>query len=115
MTPIASSLYEGIRSRKLASEQFTELLSAPGLRVARIVSDGHTTPESEWYDQETGELVFVIQGVALVLFEASGAEVSLVPGDYVNIAPHERHRVTWTDLAQKTVWLVIHYDASRDE
>ena len=115
MTPIASSLYEGIRSKKLAAEQFTELLSAPGIRVARIVSDGHTTPEGEWFDQETGELVFVVQGAALVLFEASGTEVSLGPGDYVNIAPHERHRVTWTDATQKTVWLVIHYDAPQNE
>ena len=33
----------------------------------------------------------------------------LRPGDYVEIPAHARHRVTWTDPDQATVWLAIHY------
>jgi len=33
----------------------------------------------------------------------------LQPGDWIDIAPHHRHRVDWTDPAVPTVWLAIFY------
>jgi cupin 2 domain-containing protein len=30
-------------------------------------------------------------------------------GSYVDIAPHRRHRVEWTDPDQPTIWLAVHY------
>ncbi len=33
----------------------------------------------------------------------------LKAGDFVDIAPHRRHRVDWTTPEQPTIWLAIHY------
>jgi cupin 2 domain-containing protein len=35
-------------------EQFVELLSRPGLKIARIVSTGQASPLGFWYDQAQG-------------------------------------------------------------
>ena len=35
--------------------------------------------------------------------------LKLEPGDYVNIAPHQKHKVIHTDAEMKTVWLAVHY------
>jgi cupin 2 domain-containing protein len=32
----------------------------------------------------------------------------LAPGDWVEIPPHVRHRVEWTDSDELTVWLAVH-------
>ncbi|KAB2839279.1 MAG: cupin, partial [Melioribacteraceae bacterium] len=39
-----------------------------------------------------------------------GSNYELKPGDYLNIPARKKHRVEWTDNAQKTVWLAIHYN-----
>ena len=39
----------------------------------------------------------------------TGRRDELKPGDYVHIPAHARHRVAWTDAAQPTVWLAVHY------
>lgn len=31
------------------------------------------------------------------------------PGDWINITAHRRHRINWTDPAQPSIWLAIHY------
>ena len=90
------------------SEEFFDLLSRDGVRIERIVSQGHTTPEGEWYDQEDNEWVMVLQGAGRLLFE-SGKELRLEVGDYVNIPAHERHRVTWTHPTETTIWLAVFY------
>jgi cupin 2 domain-containing protein len=33
----------------------------------------------------------------------------MAPGDWLAIPAHDRHRVTWTDPGQDTVWLAVHY------
>jgi cupin 2 domain-containing protein len=38
--------------------------------------------------------------------------LELLPGSFVNIPAHKRHRVEWTDPAQTTIWLAIHYSRS---
>jgi len=92
-----------------AEEQLTTLLATANLRVERIVSHGHVTPEESWYDQEQAEWVLLVQGNAELLFEHEGAPRALRPGDYVHIPPRVRHRVTATDPAVPTVWLAVHY------
>ena len=92
-----------------ASEEFTELLSRPGLRIERIVSRGHASPPGFWYDQAHGDWVVVLQGEARVRFEDETASRLLKAGDYVDIAPHRRHRVEWTDLEVPTIWIAVHY------
>jgi cupin 2 domain-containing protein len=93
---------------RLAREEFMTLLAAPGLRIERIVSRGQSSAADFWYDQPRPEWVVVLAGAATVAFEGEAA-VRLAPGDYLHIPAHRRHRVDWTDPAQATVWLAVHY------
>ena len=91
-----------------AAEQFVELLSRPGLRIVRIVSGGQASPPGFWYDQPQAEWVLLLQGEARLAFEDEPAPRLLKAGDYVDIAPHRRHRVEST--AALTLWLAVYYD-----
>ena len=93
---------------KIEHELFEELLRHKNIRIERIVSRGHTSPENGWYDQEENEWVIVLEGSGSILFE-KGDEVHLKKGDYLNISAHKRHKVTGTDLNDITIWLAIHY------
>ncbi|WP_078083841.1 cupin domain-containing protein [Microbulbifer mangrovi] len=101
----------------LDGEVFEDIVSADTVRIERIVSRGQVTPESEWYDQQESEWVILLQGAARILLETPGdaanegamREVRLAPGDYLNIPAHCRHRVSWTDPQQQTVWLAVFY------
>jgi cupin 2 domain-containing protein len=89
---------------------FTELLSAPHLRIERIVSTGQASPEAGWFDQAWSEWVIVLSGEARVAFEDEGEPRRLRAGDYIFIPSHRRHRVVWTDPNRPTVWLAVHHD-----
>ncbi|MBL9125249.1 MAG: cupin domain-containing protein [Planctomycetaceae bacterium] len=91
-------------------EELSELLLARGrIRVERILSRGHASPPDFWYDQPQGEFVVLLAGWARLTFEDESLE--LVPGSFVEIPPHKRHRVEATDSEQTTIWLAIFYDA----
>jgi cupin 2 domain-containing protein len=94
---------------RLAQEEITTLMSAPDLRIERIVSRGQSSPPGFWYDQPQAEWVIVLAGCALVRFEGDSAPMRMEPGDHVHIPAHRRHRVEWTDPAQATVWLAVHH------
>ena len=51
---------------------------------------------------------FLISGSAGLLIEGESEPRILRPGGYVEIPPHARHRVEWTDTDQPTVWLALH-------
>ena len=87
-------------------EVFDDLLRADGVRIERIVSQGHTSPAEGWYDQDEHEWVIVLRGGARIAFD-DGGEVALTAGDYLHIPAHRRHRVSWTDPSQPTVWLAV--------
>jgi cupin 2 domain-containing protein len=90
------------------------LLRRDGVRVVRIVSHGAASPPGFWYDQVEGEFVALIIGAAHLRFADEDEARILRAGDWLDIAPHRRHRVEWTDPAQGTVWLAIFYPASSD-
>ena len=87
-------------------EVFDDLLRADGVRIERIVSQGHTSPAEGWYDQDEHEWVMVLRGGGRIAFD-DGSEIALKPGDYLHIPAHRRHRVSWTDPSQPTVWLAV--------
>jgi cupin 2 domain-containing protein len=89
----------------LPAELTQVLLQAPSIRIQRIVSQGHASPEGFWYDQDEDEWVLLVQGAARLRFEDGVVEMR--PGDYLYIAAHTRHRVEWTDPEQKTVWVAV--------
>lgn len=92
----------------LADEQTTILARLPGARIERIVSTGQASPPGFWYDQNWAEWVILLSGSAGLLFEGDDVPRALGPGDYLEIPPHVRHRVEWTDAEQATVWLAVH-------
>jgi len=96
------------------NEQFSDLLKRPGLRIERIVSTGQCSPAGFWYDQPEGEWVLLIQGEARLRFADEAEARPLKTGDYIDIAPHRRHRVDWTTPEQPTIWLAIHYSVHAD-
>jgi cupin 2 domain-containing protein len=93
-----------------ADEQFLTIIERSGLRVERIVSQGHSTPEDQPYDQPDDEWVLLVEGAARLWIEEQG-EVSLAPGDHLLIPARRRHRVVWTTPDGPTVWLAVHFGA----
>jgi cupin 2 domain-containing protein len=92
----------------LPEELFQTLLGRPGLRIERIVSLGHASPEGFWYEQETHEWVLLLKGAARLRFEGE-EPIDLLPGAFVDIPARKRHRVEWTDPSEPTIWLAIRY------
>ena len=92
----------------LNQEWVETLLENKDMCIERIVSKGHVSPASGWYDQAKNEWVVVLQGEAVVSFE-NESEVRLKAGSYLDIAAHKKHRVSWTDPDVETIWLAVHY------
>lgn len=101
------NLFENV-PEKCTTEMFETLFESKDVKAERIISEGQATPPGEWYDQDWDEWVVLLQGCAAILFEGDRAPIVLKPGDYFFIPVHKRHRVEWTDLQQKTIWLAIH-------
>lgn len=93
-----------------AGEIIEPLAGGSTVRIERIVSHGEASPDGFWYDQDESEFVLVLSGAARLCF-ADGEVAVLRVGDWVDIAPHSRHRVDWTDPAEPTVWLAVFYRA----
>jgi len=102
------SLFENTPAA-LPDELIETLASSDRVRIERIVSRGHASPEGFWYDQAENEFVLVVQGSAGLRVEGQDAILVMEPGDHVNIPAHVRHRVEWTDAACATIWLAVHY------
>jgi cupin 2 domain-containing protein len=76
---------------KLSKELFEDILKTDNLRIERILSSEHSSPE----------------GSATLLFKGENQPIELSAGDYVLIKAHQHHRVEWT--AKDTVWLAVHW------
>ncbi len=97
------------------AEQFDNLLQTPGLQLERIVSPpGYAAAEDDWCEQTRDEFVLVLQGRGALVFAGQSKETALNPGDYVRIPAGVRHRVSWTDAHQPTIWLALHFDSPAD-
>ncbi len=96
--------------RSLPEERVQTLLETTEVRIERIVSHGHASPEDFWYDQPQAEWVTLLRGAARLRFEGK-APIEMRPGDSVHIPAHRRHRVDWTTPDEPTVWLAVHYGA----
>lgn len=91
-------------------EELTEMLAGSrGVRIERIISQGHCSADGFWYDQDYNEWVLLLQGKAGLSFEGTPAIVELTAGDYINIPAHVRHRVAWTAEDTETIWLAVKY------
>ena len=93
---------------EISDELFENIVSGNHIKVERIISKGHSSPKSGWYDQTENEWVIVLEGEAIIELEHQ-APVHLVKGSYLNILAHTRHKVSWTHPDMETIWLAIHY------
>lgn len=92
----------------LKAEAFDDIVRASNVRIERIVSKGHSSPETGWYDQDENEWVMVLQGSGILTFE-DGSSCRMSEGDHINIPAHRKHKVSWTDPNQLTIWLAVFY------
>ena len=60
-------------------ELFAILLDDANVRIERIVSHGHASPEGFWYNQNQHEWVVLLKGAAALRFEDQMVEMK--PGD----------------------------------
>lgn len=119
----------------LPEELIEQIESGQSFRLERIISDGQASPADFWYDQPDNEWVLLLKGRATIELEYAENSTSpgqalpdskpakpdsaspimridLLPGDYVLIPAHCRHRVASTCQQQKTVWLALHFQAA---
>ena len=104
----SGNLYQ-VEDQHAEIETIDELLRNPAFRLERIVSTGQCTPEGQWYDQDEDEWVVLLTGKSRLRFDDPPEERELLPGDYLHIPAHRRHRVEWTDPGGPTIWLAIHF------
>lgn len=102
-----SNLFDDLPAT-LPQELVTILSQNQHIRIERIVSTGHASPDGFWYDQVEHEWVVVLKGEARLAFE-DGETVLMKPGDHVLIPAHRRHRVEWTTPDEPTIWLAVFY------
>lgn len=93
---------------ELPEELFESIISTENIRIERIISYGHSSPEYGWYDQDENEWVLVLSGYGVIEFD-DGREITLKAGDYYNITAHEKHKVQSTSGKEKTIWLAVFY------
>ena len=106
--PDKHNLYDELPLRS-DGELFTLLAENSNVRIERIVSMGHRSPEDYWYDQDENEWVVVLRGNARIRFEYLDETLELGPGEHVLIPAHQKHRVDWTTEDEPTVWLAVFY------
>ena len=94
--------------KNLEEEVFEILASSETVKIERIISKGHTSPKTGWYDQAQNEWILILKGEAVLSFE-NHEPVRLKAGSYLNIPAHTKHRVDWTDPDHETIWLAVHY------
>ncbi|MDJ0513752.1 MAG: hypothetical protein QNJ62_09955 [Methyloceanibacter sp.] len=55
--------------------------------------------------------MLLVSGAARLRIENEADDRELVPGDWLLLPAHCRHRVTWTQAEPPTIWLAVHFDA----
>jgi len=94
--------------KDLDEEVLEQLVKSEHISIERILSKGHQSPESGWYDQEQNEWVMIVAGEAILSFD-DGSDMTMRKGDYINIPAHKKHKVKWTDPEIETIWLAVFY------
>ena len=117
MTLTTNNLFANIPT-DLSEEVFEDIVKSDNVRIERIISNGQTSPDTGWYEQDQNEWVIVAKGRAQLTFSndaftSDDSEnqkvIELNPGDYINIPAGTKHKVSYTDTSQPTIWLAVFY------
>ena len=92
--------------KSIPDEIFETIISTPNIKIERNISKGHKSEPNFWYDQDQSEWILILKGEARLQFEDKS--IYLTSGDYLNIAPHQKHRIDWT-TPEETIWLAVFY------
>ncbi|QLE87786.1 cupin domain-containing protein [Shewanella sp. Scap07] len=90
-------------------EHFEDIVNQANVRIERIVSFGQQSPQSGWYEQAQQEWVVVLKGRGIVSYD-DGREFDLSNGDSLLIPAQQKHKVSFTDPEQATIWLAVFFD-----
>lgn len=88
-------------------EIFSKLYENSNCLIEKIISTGQVTKEGEWLKEDRDEFVILLQGESELIFE-SGEKFYLKKGDYLSIPSFTKHRVSYTSVDPKCIWLAIH-------
>lgn len=93
-------------------EEIVEILyENANYRVEKIKSFGVVSNKDFWYDQNEGELVYLLQGSGELEF-SNGEKVLLKKGYSFYIERHQTHRVSYTSYDCQ--WLCLFIKESYD-
>jgi cupin 2 domain-containing protein len=87
-------------------EVFEEIIRDKNVRIQRVISYGHVSPDGFWYDQPENEWVILLQGKAKITFQ-DNKETNLQKGDSIFLPAHQRHRVSYTSKKPACIWLTV--------
>ncbi len=105
-TPLKGTLLEGIPS-ELPEEIFDTICSAGRVKIERIVSRGHASPEGFWYDQER------CKGVKSTLDSYSAVLCDAVKKDYVQFGQQCCRENEGEDIRGSTIEKLCRGDQNR--
>ncbi len=103
----SGNIYSKITGRK-DREVFQTLLVNKKLKIERIISQGQVTEKGKWLKEARDEWVIMLKGTGKMRFRKDNRLIKLTEGDYILIPANTSHRVEWTSLRQKTIWLAVH-------
>lgn len=109
MKAIVQNLFSNL-PEKLPDELFQSLVDDSCIRIERIVSQGHASPDGFWYDQTETEWVLLMTGAARLHFD-DDSRITLRPGEAVLIPAHRKHRVEWTAPHELSIWVAVFWKA----
>lgn len=88
-------------------DEYTEIIwQNEHLRLERIISCGHTSPQGFWYEQEEDEWVTIIAGEGEITWD-NGEASYLKAGESIFIPRKKRHRVSYTSDNPLCIWLAL--------
>ncbi|MCD4683578.1 MAG: cupin domain-containing protein [Bacteroidales bacterium] len=90
-------------------EIFEELIKTNDFFVERIYTNKAFEQPGKWYDQKKDEWVLLLQGKADLEF-AENEIVQLNAGDYIFIPAHQKHRIIYSSVEPKCIWLAVFGD-----
>ncbi len=88
-----------------AKEITTVVWEDARIRIEKIVSFGHVTPENNVYCQKEAEWVSVLMGRGILYFPDTDRKTILEAGDHMMILPGIRHSVIYT--SKPCIWLCV--------
>lgn len=94
--------------QSLEQEVFEEIVNSGPVRIERIISHGHSSPETGWYQQDENEWVIVLSGTGTLRLD-NGEDIELGPGDYHLIPAQQAHKVIRTAADEPTIWLAVFF------